>query len=218
MSEDINVGAITEALNNKADRDLVNITTNSSNKLENIYKNADITVGTLPSSNTFNSVKFIDSQNNTIARLQLEYIELDDVSRSGAVLIANNNLSSDTQAYFGVYARNNGNNEVIADAQTKATLTSYAFPSLTKRTAITVGASGTRYNAPADGFIWLVADCGTNTSYMNIRQAMWIDQRVYQLSYKSVYIMAPVTKGTYCIDYGNITFTQAYFIYAQGEA
>ena len=93
----------------------------------------------------------------------------------------------------------------------------WAMPSLTTRTVITIGASDATYTAPADGFLFLRVNCGTGISYTTVYQNQWADQRVYDQNYISVSMMVQVAKGNYSINYGNVTFVDAYFVYAKGS-
>lgn len=102
-------------------------------------------------------------------------------------------------------------------ADSKESITGFGFPSLTKAINMVIGASGAAYNAPADGYIWLMGNCTlAGVCYQSVRQATFICQKVYDQKYDAVALFCPVSKGTFYVDYANMAFTNFRFIYAKG--
>lgn len=95
---------------------------------------------------------------------------------------------------------------------------SWSSPS-SQYVGLTIGASGTSYTAPSDGFVFLSYNITTSSiGYITIEQDGMSDQRVYYgAAYQAVYIMRPVHKGTFSIAYGNTSFVDFRFYYLEGN-
>lgn len=100
----------------------------------------------------------------------------------------------------------------------KPEITSWGFPS-SQYTNLTLGASGTNYTAPEDGWFYITAQQSSGGGYVWLRD---VDNRMEtkdQTAYTDSMIMAylPVSKGKKCLVYyiniKNISFR---FVYANG--
>lgn len=104
----------------------------------------------------------------------------------------------------------------------KAVVPHLSMPGST-RTALTVGASGSTYTAPADGYFYAQgkgAAASTNThTYIELRtRAQGVSQGVYGASGYGYKVYIPVLKGTeVTLDYqASVTNLSLIFIYAEG--
>lgn len=81
---------------------------------------------------------------------------------------------------------------------------------------LTLGASGTRYTAPADGWIYLNKKTGDDDQYIEIGQNG--ANRVYYNKNNVALMLHPVTKGTFTVTYTASGTTVLFaFFYAVGS-
>lgn len=99
----------------------------------------------------------------------------------------------------------------------KTTIVHNASPS-TVYQALTVGADGSTYTAPADGYFWL--NGASNTSayarLTNNTTLMWLQDQIDN-AYGNLSILFPIAKGeTVTLQYGGTTSLALQFFYANG--
>lgn len=95
----------------------------------------------------------------------------------------------------------------------------YGLPSSTRYQALTLGASGANYTAPANGWVYIRK---TNTA---VGQFVLVQQGLVQtvgfggIANNQAYALHPVLKGTFRVDYSaaGTTVQELRFIYAEGE-
>ena len=106
------------------------------------------------------------------------------------------------------------------DYSDKSTISGWAMPS-SKYIDLTLGASGSTYIAPANGwvrFVYTVATQGGWGSLVNNTNGLWmgLPGNYYTNGEHSMFI--PVKKGdVYSIHYGGSTWKSLWFVYAEGE-
>ena len=94
-------------------------------------------------------------------------------------------------------------------------LQSYSLPSDYK-IDLTLGTSGTRYTAPADGWIYLNKKTGDNNQFIEIAQNG--ANRVYYNKNNAALMLHPVAKGTFTVTYTASGTTGLFaFYYAVGS-
>lgn len=92
----------------------------------------------------------------------------------------------------------------------------WSFPS-TNYEDLTLGASGTSYTAPGNGYYYLEAiSDNVHNSYARISKTIYAAQNQVAPGYGSIVLLLPVKSGdTVTVNYENITIQAFRFIYAQ---
>ena len=110
------------------------------------------------------------------------------------------------------------NTEYMNSAEVKSKLSSYAMPS-TKYTDLTLGASGTTYTAPANGWVVFGKAASGAGQYINLSSGYLTNQVVSNATGNILSIYIPVYKDkTFKANYSVGGATNSFrFIYAKGE-
>ena len=125
------------------------------------------------------------------------------------------------QSFFDINIAADGTDFVSASAGAKQSITNWAFPS-SRYDNVTLGASGTQYTAPADGYVYLWGvqyDYNGGLFLTNNANGLQVISQPPNANSFEVRVWIPITKGdSYTVAYSALYIHGFRFIYANGEA
>lgn len=186
-----------------------------------ILKNTDLdkTSTTAPSDTIASGFQVQDKNGNYISNLVTIHDTFNNFYQG--LDISRTVNGSTNNAAFGIFLNTQNQDFAYATAGVKQSITNWAFPS-SRYDDLALGATGTTYTAPADGYVW-VGGTQTNISgfifVKNVNNGIEVTSQPTNVSGFEVRGFIPVSKGQlYEVHYGDVSINWFRFIYANGEA
>lgn len=192
---------------------------NISTIADKVSKSGDTMTGDLSIRNTQPKIFYYDNAFNIFGGVYGGYASS---SIKVITLVAGAASSGSSGAYLNLrYDTSTSKDGVTASTGVKQSITNWAYPS-SRYDDLTLGASGTSYTAPSDGFVYL---CGTQIDYngfvflQNNANGLQIVSQPTNVNTFEIRVWIPIAKGdSYRVDYGGVNVNDFRFIYANGEA
>lgn len=186
----------------------------------NLYnKTLDHTMTKAPSSTVYyGTLRFFD-KNNRLTGQCLCYTDTGNNVNSAITAVRNIN-GTNISSTFTTMVRADGTQTCAATAGVKKEIARWSYPS-TKYVDLTLGASGTEYVAPANGYVVTRSNTTGTWSFIHLFDPTTMRGNTTLWQVKSVLGLVqtlPVQKGQkFRMDYDQRDFTIFRFVYAQGE-
>jgi hypothetical protein len=180
----------------------------------------DETSTTTPSSNIWGGIlNTTDKNGNFVSHFYTVHNVYNNFAIGATVYRDINGITK--QAYFDINIAGDGGDFAGASTGVKQSITNWAFPS-SRWDDLTLGASGTRYTAPADGYVWIGGTQAGGSGYVflkNVNNGLEFVSQPSNVSSFEIRAFIPVSKGQlYEVNYGDVFIYWFRFIYANGEA
>lgn len=184
-----------------------------------ILKNTalDKTSTTAPSSDIVSGFQVQDKNGNYISNLLTMHDAVNNFYQGLDITRTVN--GSTNNATFGIYLNAQNQDFAYASAGVKQNITNWSFPS-NRYDDLALGASGSQYTAPADGYVYVAGTQYASSGYIflsNDASGMQVVSQPTNVSTFEVRCIMPLAKGQqYTIIYGDLYVNVFKFVYAIG--